>query len=213
MTYRKRSSVLWACALAPLFMACGAEAVEPTFDCTKTDHDVEDAICASADLAELDVELARLYDLARKGPHLGDRSAELLESQRSWIRSRNECWKSTIGIETCTANSYAFRIAELREGYSDARTEKGASDGPFAYRCDGLDAIVGATFVQTSMPMVVLSWLDRSVVLPLVPSGSGAKYASDIWDGGEALFWTQGEEALFAEPGGAELACVETPIG
>jgi membrane-bound inhibitor of C-type lysozyme len=136
-----------------------------------------------------------------------------VESQRSWIRSRNECWKSSLGLETCTANSYAFRIAELREGYSDARAEPGASDGPFAYRCDGLDALVGATFVQTSTPMVVLSWLDRSLVLPLVRSASGAKYASDIWDEGRSLFWTKGEEAIFAEPGGSELKCLVTPIG
>jgi len=203
----------FATAVAGMFFAVDAKAVEPTFDCSMTEHDVEDAICANSDLVELDIELARLYVLARNGPHLGDRGAELLEAQRSWVQSRNECWKSSLGIETCTANSYAFRIAELREGFADARSEKGASDGPFAYRCDGLDAIVGATFVQTSTPMVVLSWLERSLVLPKVPSSSGAKYASDIWDGGATLFWTKGEEAIFAEPGGPELNCVQTPIG
>ena len=210
---RNSFSPFVAAAIAMMFVVAQAQAVEPTFDCTKTDSDVEDAICASSELAELDVELARLYRLALKGPHLGNREAELMESQRSWIRSRNECWKSSLGLETCTANSYAFRIAELREGYSDARAEPGASDGPFAYRCDGLDALVGATFVKTSTPMVVLSWFDRSMVLPLVHSGSGAKYASDIWDGKPSLFWTKGEEAIFAEPGGAEMTCLVTPIG
>ncbi len=134
----------FATAIAGLFFAAEAGAIEPTFDCSKSDSDVEDAICANSDLAELDVELSRLYKLALNGPHLGNREAELVESQRSWIRSRNECWKSSLGIKTCTVNSYAFRIAELREGYSDARSEEGASLGPFAYRCDGLDAILGA---------------------------------------------------------------------
>lgn len=204
-------SILTALALS-LPLSTEALALEPSFDCSKSDSDVEDAICQSDDLAELDLELTRLYGLARKGPNLGNRKAELASAQKSWVASRNECWKSSLGIDVCTANAYAFRIAELREGYADARAEDGASDGPYAYRCDGLDALVGATFVQTSSPRVVLSWLDQGMVLPLVEAGSGSKFASDIWDGGDALFWTKGEEAFFAAPGGPELTCLQTPL-
>ena len=169
-------------AIAAALSATDAAAHEPTFDCTKTDHDVEDAICTNSGLAELDIELARLCGLARNGPNLDNREAELVEDQRSWFDSRNQCWKSPLGVEDCTADAYAFGIAELRTAYAHSRPEKGASGGPFAYRCDGLDEIFAATFVQTSTPMVVLSWLDFGMVLPLVPAGSGAKYASDKWN-------------------------------
>ena len=139
----------------------------------------------------------------------------LKQGQRDWLRERAECWKASIGLEVCVANAYAFRIHALREGYSDARSDdaNGASLGPVAYRCDGLDALLGAVFVNTREPVVSLSWLSYGIVLPRVESGSGAKYASDLWDSSPALFWTQGDTATFAPPGGTEVQCRREPIG
>jgi uncharacterized protein len=193
-----------------------ADSLAPSFDCAKAQSDVDEAICASDALASLDLELARLYRLATRGPHAtADRVKALKQSQRDWLRERSECWKASIGLETCVANAYAFRIHALREGNSDARSDdsNGASLGPVAYRCDGLDALVGAVFVNTREPLVSLSWLTFGIVLPRVESGSGVKYASDLWDSSPSLFWTRGDTATFAPPGGAEVQCRREPIG
>ena len=193
-----------------------AGSLAPSFDCAKAQSDAEEAVCASDALASLDLELARLYRLAIKGPNAAaDRVEALKQSQRDWLRERSECWRASIGLEACVANAYAFRIHALREGYSDARSDdaNGASLGPVAYRCDGLDALLGAVFVNTREPLVSLSWLTFGIVLPRVESGSGAKYASDLWDSSPALFWTQGDTAIFAPPGGAEVQCRREPTG
>jgi uncharacterized protein len=201
--------VLW---LAP----ASAGSLAPSFDCGKAQSDAEEAVCASDALASLDLELARLYRLATTGPHATPgRLKELRQSQQDWLRQRSECWKASIGLKACVANAYAFRIHALREGHSDARSDdrNGASLGPMAYRCDGLGALVSAVFVNTREPLVSLSWLNFGIVLPRVKSGSGAKYASDLWGGGPSLFWTQGEKATFAPPGGTEFRCQREPIG
>lgn len=77
---------------------CAAEAafsqsINPSFDYARSDSDAEDAICADDGLAELDLELNRLYHLALNGPNTApDRAEELKQSQRDWIRDRHECW-------------------------------------------------------------------------------------------------------------------------
>ena len=208
----------------PLFAAIGlciagqapAQTLAPSFDCSKSDSEAEDAICRDTGLAELDLELSRLYDLAVTGPNMTeDRAEDLRQSQRDWIRDRRECWKARVGLETCVANAYAFRIHEIREGYADARADDaaGISLGPVALRCDGMDALLSAVFLNGERSLVSLTWLDRGMVLPRVPSGSGSKYETDIWDGGTSMLWTQGDEAVFNEPGGPELPCVVEDIG
>ena len=200
------------CAAGPAF----SQSISPSFDCAKGDSDAEDAICADDGLAELDLELSRLYRLALKGPNMtSDRAEELKQSQRDWIRDRRECWKARVGLDTCGANAYAFRIHALREGYADARSDDGAgiSLGPVALRCDGMDALISAVFLNGTRSLVSLQWQDRGMVLPRVPSGSGGKYESDIWDGGTSLLWVHGNEATFREPGGAEMTCVIEETG
>lgn len=200
------------CAAGPTF----SQSIPPSFDCAKSDSDAEDAICADDGLAELDLELSRLYRLALKGPNMtSDRAEELKQSQRDWIRDRRECWKASVGLDTCVANAYAFRIHALREGYAGARSDDGAgiSRGPVALRCDGMDALISAVFLNGTRSLVSLQWLNRGMVLPRVPSGSGGKYETDIWDGGTSLLWVHGNEATFSEPGGAEMTCVVEEIG
>ncbi|WP_232829467.1 MliC family protein [Tropicimonas sp. IMCC34043] len=204
-----------ACLLALPF-ACVAAVVgaQPSFDCSAAESDAEKAVCATPSLAELDVELARVYNLAVNGPHATpDRSQSLKETQRGWIKGRDACWKSSLGLETCVANEYAFRIDEIRAGNADAREGDGASLGPFAYECSGLDAGLSATFVNTADPMVVLRWRDNALVLPIAISASGSRYASDIWEGGPTEFWIKGRDAMFTPPGGAQLSCHEEEIG
>ncbi len=193
-----------------------AQSLAPSFDCSQSDSDAEDAICKDSGLAELDLELSRLFHLALTGPNMtADRAEGLKQSERDWIRDRRECWKASVGLETCVANAYAFRIHEIREGYADARGKDaaGMSVGPVALRCEGMDALISAVFLNGERSLVSLKWLDRGMVLPRVPSGSGSRYETDIWDGGSSLLWTQGDEAVFNEPGGPESKCVVEEIG
>lgn len=193
-----------------------AQSLAPTFNCAKSDSDAEEAICKDNGLAELDIELSRLYDLALKGPHIApDRASELKQSERDWVRDRRECWKASVGLETCVANAYAFRIHEIREGYADSRSDdaSGISVGPVALRCDGMDALISAVFLNGERSLVSLKWLNLAMVLPRVPSGSGSKYETDIWEGGTSLLWLQGDKAVFSEPGGPELQCAVEDIG
>lgn len=208
--------IRFALLLTVLAAPAMAETPAPSFDCAKTDSDADRAICASDTLAGLDLELARLYALALSGPSMDDaRKEELRQSERDWLNERHECWRSSLGIETCLAVSYALRIHDLREGYAGARSDDaaGISSGPGAWRCDGLDALISSVFINAETPMVSLRWLDRQLALPLVPAGSGAKYESDWWDGDVTTFWTKGDEALFTPAGGTDLACVREPIG
>jgi uncharacterized protein len=194
----------------------GAVAATPSFDCAKADSSAEEAICASDALAELDIELARLYRLAVKDDTLGaDRLAELKAMQRGWIKGRNDCWKSDQDMETCVANAYAIRIHDLREGYSATRSadDQGISLGPVAFDCPDLQAGVSAVFINGDAAMVSLRWLDNVIALPAVRAASGAKYESDIWAGGPSMLWTQGDEAMFAPPGGPEMTCKLDEIG
>jgi membrane-bound inhibitor of C-type lysozyme len=139
----------------------------------------------------------------------------LRQSQRDWIRERRECWKASVGLDTCVANAYAFRIHALREGHAGARSDDGAgiSRGPVAVRCDGMDALISAVFLNGTRSLVSLQWLDRGMVLVRVPSGSGGKYETETLDGGTTLLWVHGNEAMFSEPGGAEMTCVVEETG
>lgn len=167
----------------------GAMALDPSFDCAEAQSGAEEAVCSS------------------------DALATLRTMQRGWIKGRDACWTSDMGVPLCTANEYAFRISELRQRYADARAEEGASLGPFPYRCEGLETTLSAVFVNTLEPVVVLRWGENAVVLPQVEAASGAKYASDAWYGGPALFWTRGREAQFAAPGADASSCQQDDIG
>lgn len=204
----------WYLAVASVFLAQWALAADPSFDCAKAQSDAEQAVCNSDALAELDVEATRLYRLAAADVS-GARLNELKAMQRGWIKGRDECWKSTLGLDSCVANEYAFRIMDLRTGYANARSEDsaGISIGPQVLACDGFDAAIGVVFVNSSAPIAVLKWRDMAVALPSVPSGSGAKYASDAFLGGVSSLFTKGDEALFMPPGDTELKCRIEEVG
>lgn len=204
----------WVIAALLASASSAGHAADPSFDCTKAESDAENAVCASEALAELDVETARLYQLAVAGVS-GARLDELKAMQRGWIKGRDECWKSSLDLSTCVANEYAFRIMDLRTGYANARSDdaSGISLGPKVLDCDGFDAAVGVVFVNGQAPMAVLKWRDRAVALSGVPSGSGAKYESKAGLDGAASLVTKGSEAIFTPPGGAQLSCRIEEVG
>jgi uncharacterized protein len=180
-----------------------------SFDCAKAAAEAEKLVCGDAQLARLDVELARVYRLALDAPQLeAGRKNELQATQRGWIRGRDDCWKAD-DRRQCVADTYVLRIHELRQSYVGTKTadNAGISKGPFISRCQGLNELVATHFVNVDPPMVSLLWLDTyALVLTGGPSASGTRY-SRKYDDGEYVYWEKGDEAFFQAPGRRDAIC------
>ncbi|WP_183309165.1 MliC family protein [Croceicoccus naphthovorans] len=188
--------------------------VAPSFDCAQSDSKATDLVCDTPMLARMDNELQRLYALAESGTYTSeDRLQELTAMQRGWIKGRDDCWKAD-DLMQCVTASYAMRIHELRQGFFDSRQqdEKGISNGPLALACVGADYGVSVTFIQADPGVAFLQWLDQSVALVQVPSGSGVKYEGSNYAGAAQLF-AKGDDAMFTPPGGTEMTCRVEEIG
>lgn len=201
-------------ALAVAFVSSPSRAETPSFDCAKADAAAEKLVCKDGTLAALDRELARLYDLAKAGRYMTKpRRKTLAATQVGWIKGRNDCWKAA-DLRECVLFSYVSRIAELRQGYANARSanENGISRGPFSVDCKGLGAGIGATFVNSEPGYVYLAWRNEARLLTQTRSGSGARYSAKS-AAGDTVFWSKGNEVLFQRPGKPELKCKLEKIG
>jgi uncharacterized protein len=88
-----------------------ALAATPSFNCRRATHEVERMICKDGELADLDHELAALYErvLARTPAR---QQAELKAEQRRWISERNDC-QTASDARGCVKSAYEARIDEL----------------------------------------------------------------------------------------------------
>jgi uncharacterized protein len=77
-----------------------------SFDCSKATSIVDRSICADPVVSGLDEDLAKVYSKARVDSNF---SNELLENQRAWLRTRNDCGNNS----SCLVKSYRERIAQL----------------------------------------------------------------------------------------------------
>lgn len=196
-----------------LLVALGAAqqvmAASPSFSCARAQGAAQEAVCQDGMLAALDRENARVYALARKAPGQSAQQKKTLTAmQRGWIKGRDDCWKSD-DAKACIRDAYVLRIAELRAGLPAAtrRNDKGGvSIGPVPVHCPGEAEPMNATFVNVEPSLVALAGKDRSFVLRIAPSASGARYLGRSPEG-EALFWQKGPGAIVQRPGGQEQNC------
>ena len=100
---------------------------EPSFNCNKAETGIEFAICTNAELAKLDVDMARRYKAARRAA-AGTARKRIKQDQRNWIGRRNrECaqpyeepledagkGETFAHTVACLANSYKTRLAALK---------------------------------------------------------------------------------------------------
>ena len=106
---RTAFSVLGAfCLVAPL-----VHAGQPSFDCSKATHEIEQLICRDADLAALDRSLADLYAVVLKHTP-ADKQKALKAEQRGWVKGRDDCWKAD-DKHACAKGEYETRINELKD--------------------------------------------------------------------------------------------------
>lgn len=180
-----------------------AMAAEPTFDCSKAEHEIETLICGSEALSADDQKLAEVYAEALKvAGTLADASeaeAELRATQRGWIKGRNDCWKAD-DKTACTAEAYDRRIAGLQAQFILVNPQP-----PVFYRCDDNSEIV-ASFLETNPPTARLERGDTTIVVWQGISGSGARYEGDFG----VVFWIKGDEAMVEWPQGTEFDCHAT---
>lgn len=189
-------------AIAPLAQAAAAT---PSFNCAKATLKAEIMVCGNARLAQLDVEVTRLYGLIGKAPGI-DRVA-LQRLQGGWLNKRNAC-ATTENSETCLLNAYAGRISDLRAGYPVARSDTAVSIGPISWRCPGQADLMTSTFINGADSMVYVKWAGKSAVLTQAISASGARYAADLPDG-PYEFWNKGDEVMWTVPGAGMIVCEE----
>lgn len=194
----------WLVPVAPVTAATPS----PSFDCRKAQGEVETLVCKDDTLARLDRETTRLYGLALDAQSLPkSQKKQLIAGQRGWIKGRDACANAD-DARACTVSTYLERIYTLRHSYAGARRQdgKGISRGPFNIRCEGLDAVISGTFIQTDPGYAYLRWLDQQLVLPQTRAASGARYAATLKDG-DALFWDKGPDAQLVIPGKPETSC------
>jgi uncharacterized protein len=174
---------------------------------------VEKLICRDAQLAQMDVELNRLFRLALTDENAVPRPDKSMVDQQFWIEERNQC-ASDPEPKACVIRSYAERAHRLRQGSAIVRTKDPdrLTEGPMAFRCQGLNALLAATFFTTRPGVVYLSWAKSSVTLNQVPSDSGSRYT-----GKDSLgiysFWQDGDVVLFQRPGAGAMNCTTEPMG
>jgi uncharacterized protein YecT (DUF1311 family) len=113
------------------FTAVSVTAAKPyptSYDCAKAEaaqDETAQAICYVESLADLDVELAKLYKTSLTGLSAEARKAAVAE-QRSWIKQRNE--KCTIykWWVDCLTEAYNTRIAELKKKIEEHKKQQQA---------------------------------------------------------------------------------------
>jgi uncharacterized protein len=177
-----------------------AEVKGPSFDCAKAERNWEKLVCADKELAAIDREMSRLYAIARDALNATERFARLLDSQSAWQQQRNTCFD-----RECVAEIYVRRVHQLRRDVKEvqAADANAISMGPLVARCDGFPLPIAVTYVNSDRGFVYLEWLGAYVVVPQVPSASGALY-----EGGFARFHAKGDEAMLLVPGGKmEMKC------
>lgn len=130
-----------------LLAAPATQAAEASFDCAKTEHEIEDLICKTDSLKVLDTELAGIYKQAlavvAKFPDGAEVAKTLKAEERGWSKGKNDCWKAQDKL-ACTTGEYERRIAFLQAQYMLV-----TAGPPQSYVCNNNPA---DEFVVTAMP-------------------------------------------------------------
>ncbi len=108
-----------------------------------------------------------------------------------------------------------MRIGEIRTEFADARSDddNGASKGPFPLICEGIDGVFSVSFVNgPATGWVSITDQNGTVVLPSIPSASGARYEVETFEG-TYEFFTKGDESLLTPPNGTRTMCRFDDIG
>lgn len=193
--------------------ANAASSFATSFDCASTKVAIEKLICRDQQLAQMDIELTRLYRLALTDERSVPPPDKVIIDQQLWIDARNQC-ASEAQSKACAIRSYAERAHQLRQGSAIVRTKDPdrLTEGPLAFHCAGLNALIAATFFTTQPGVVYLKWANTSITLSQVQTDSGTLYTGKD-DRGHYSFRQNGDAVLFQTPGSGAMSCTAEPVG
>lgn len=205
--------VLGASACMATSTRVDAASFKTSFDCASATASIEKLICRDSQLAQMDIELNRLYRLAITDEHSVPLPDKVMVDQQFWVQERNQCALDT-EPRTCVIRAYAERAYQLRQGSAIVRTKDPdrLTEGPLAFRCPGLNAPLAATFFTTQPGVVYLTWAKNSITLNQVPSDMGKRYTGKD-SLGPYSFWQEDGVIMFQKPGAKETSCTAEPIG
>lgn len=186
----------------PAAQAKPDRAIIASFDCDRARGQAQELICADANLAAMDREVARLAVLAAEPAAAAD-----------YALQRDNCGKAD-ELRQCVMAASALKIHTLRQGSEVARSKdaEGISIGPIRYRCKAGAAPFAATFINSDPGAVAIDVDGQAIALDHDIAASGARYEGR-WDGRQWTFWTKGKEATLTVPGKGDLICVEQVAG
>ena len=180
------------------FLALGAQAAGPSFDCGEVEAgSIAALVCQDPALAAADLRLAEVYAaaLAKAG---NAQPPTLKAEQRGWIKGRDECWKAD-DKPACVADAYRLRTAELQSRYRLLEPT-----GTATYACDDAPGSeVTASFFPTDPPTAIAERGDEVSFMVEQPAASGARYQGR----NESLWEHQGEATITWGYGAPELRC------
>jgi uncharacterized protein len=214
----KTVASLFTCLLAASLCAAtstcaNAASFKTSFDCATAKATVEKLICRDPLLAQMDVEMMRLYRLALTDERSTPPPDKVIIDQQFWLDARNQCASDPVP-KTCVIRSYAERAHQLRQGSAIVRTKDPdrLTEGPLAFRCTGLNGLMAATFFITQPGTVYLKWANTSITLSQVQSDVGTRYiGKDVL--GSYSFWQTDNTAVFQKPGSGTMSCTAEPTG
>ena len=177
-------------AVAPKADAPADRKVTASFDCDRARGQAQELVCADANLAAMDREVARL-------------GASDTAGQAAWAKARDDCGKAD-ELQQCVMANAVLRIHHLRSVTpGDAG---GISVGPVGFACKGLTRPIAVTFINSDPGALVVETNRQTVALDHVEAASDARYAGR-WNGEEWSFWEHGGEATLTVPGKPEMRC------
>lgn len=182
---------------ACLLSAAPAAAQQPSYDCAKATHEIEQLVCKDKELSALDLKLAEVYKAAEKKA-VNEQPPVLKANQRGWVKGKNDCWKSQ-DQRACTTRVYVDRIAELQALYRLV-----APTATVTYYCDGdrRNEVI-ATYFPTEPATAMVERGDQTSLMYAERMASGTKYVGR----NESLAEHQGEVTVVWGYGAAEMRC------
>ncbi|WP_020407269.1 MG2 domain-containing protein [Hahella ganghwensis] len=161
-----RYSLTTSTMILTLAMLLGntALAATPSFDCDKASQYIEELICQSDELAQLDSELATRYKKVReKLP--ADARDSFKSEQLDWLRNRNQsCHQDEDKAIACLKLHYEERNAELAEllAFDSANAANDSTLRVLRITPKGNDVPAGQQIVfQFDRPVVPIGRMDR----------------------------------------------------
>lgn len=215
----KTLTALFTCLSTSLFASTAGAASGPsisdepagpirtTFDCALAKVTIEKLICRDPQLKQMDMEVFRLYRLALTDERAVPPPKKIIVDQQFWVDARSQCGADP-DPKACAIRRYAERAHQLRQGSTIARTKDPyrLTEGPEAFRCNGLNGAVTASFFMMQPGLVYLKWANGAVTLSQVASDSGTRYTGKDAQGNYS-FWQSDDAVVFQKPGAGEMRC------